>query len=159
MTHKQHTEKIIQEFRKEFVQDGDYEHPYFDKGSELLKDLESFLRSALSQVEQEAKQEGRDGLLKELGLTQGWNMKEIKSIQQEAYERGVKEGQARMDNSGRRLFQDGRRDGRSEALAEVREKIISYTKDMQKNSICRGTILQIAKSLASLKEKKDEIQT
>ena len=44
------------------------------------KQLYHYLREKIA----EAKQEGRDGLLKELGLTQAWNMKEIRSIRDQA---------------------------------------------------------------------------
>ena len=40
------------------------------------------IRTLISKVHQSAKQEGRDSLLKELGLTGAWNMTEIKSIQE-----------------------------------------------------------------------------
>lgn len=46
--------------------------------------LIDFVMRLISQVEQEAKQEGRDGLLKELGLTGAWNLTEIKSIQEQS---------------------------------------------------------------------------
>lgn len=94
--------------------------------------LIDFVIKLLSQIEQEAKQEGRDGLLKELGLTQGWNMKDIKSIRSEE---------------------------RSHTLAEIREKIEEYFGHIENNG--SGSPMQINKSeiakdlLASLEEKKD----
>lgn len=50
--------------------------------------------------------------------------KSVEELVREAYERGVREGQARMDNSGRLLYQQGYRDGARRMAEEVRHDLV-----------------------------------
>ena len=50
-------EKILKEFERKFIKDGDFEHGYFDIESDLVKDLRKFLSQSLAQIHQEARKE------------------------------------------------------------------------------------------------------
>ena len=61
------------------------------KRHEEHSEVRLFTRKEFEEAEAKARQDGRDSLLRELGVTQGFNMVEIKKIQAEAEQRATKE--------------------------------------------------------------------
>lgn len=58
-----------------------------DKRDEIIKNTIEKIRTKKIEWEKEGHQKGREDLLRELGITEFWNMKEIKSIQKAERER------------------------------------------------------------------------